>query len=137
MADLQVALTPLVFVSGMSLFLLVLTNRFQVLTARARDHAAEHHSAQIIRFRHRIYLMKTAIMLATGSVILSLIAVVLGIFAMIPLIRINILLVTLLGIASAVMFLLDVTMAANGTLEILDIKESETKEEGLADDRKH
>ena len=81
--------------------------------------------------------MKTAIMLATGSVILSLIAVVLGIFAMIPLIRINILLVTLLGIASAVMFLLDVTMAANGTLEILDIKESETKEEGLADDRKH
>lgn len=131
MADLQVALTPLVFVSGMSLFLLVLTNRFQVLTARARDHAVEHHSAQITRFRHRIYLMKTAIMLATGSVILSLIAVVLGIFALIPLIRINILVVTLLGIASAIMFLLDVTMAANGTLEILDLKEAETREEEI------
>lgn len=75
--------------------------------------------------------MKTAIMLATGSVILSLIAVVLGIFALIPLIRINILVVTLLGIASAIMFLLDVTMAANGTLEILDLKEAETREEEI------
>jgi len=75
--------------------------------------------------------MKTAIMLATGSVILSLIAVVLGIFALIPLIRINILVVTLLGIASAIMFLLDVTMAANGTLEILDLREAETREEEI------
>ena len=127
MADLQVALTPLVFVSGMSLFLLVLTNRFQVLTARARDHAAEHHSTQIPRFRHRIYVMKMAIMLATGSVILSLVAVVLGISAYLSLVRINILIVTLMAISSAVLFLVDVSQAANGTLEILDMKERDVE----------
>ena len=128
MADLQIALTPLVFVSGMSLFLLVLTNRFQVLTARARDHAVEHHSAQIPRFRHRIYLMKSAIMLATGSVILSLVAVVLGISAYLSLVRINMLIVTLMAIVSAVLFLIDVSQAANGTLEILDLREKEINE---------
>ncbi|NQV71675.1 DUF2721 domain-containing protein [bacterium] len=127
MADLQVALTPLVFVSGMSLFLLVLTNRFQVLTARARDHAAEQNSTQIPRFRHRIYVMKMAIMLATGSVILSLVAVVLGISAYLSLVRINILIVTLMAISSAVLFLVDVSQAANGTLEILDMKEREVE----------
>jgi len=127
MADLQIALTPLVFVSGMSLFLLVLTNRFQVLTARARDHAAEHHSTQIPRFRHRIQLMKKAIMLATGSVILSLVAVVLGISAYLSLVRVSMLIVTLMAIGSAVLFLIDVSKAANGTLEILDLKEKELK----------
>ena len=127
MADLQVALTPLVFVSGMSLFLLVLTNRFQVLTARARDHAGEPNSTQIPRFRHRIYVMKMAIMLATGSVILSLVAVVLGISAYLSLVRINILIVTLMAISSAVLFLVDVSQAANGTLEILDMKERDVE----------
>ena len=121
MTDFQTALTPLVFVSGMSLFLLVLTNRFQVLTTRARSHAKDHHSRQIQRFRVRIHLMRASIMSATVSVIfaLGLVALMLSFSVTMVLVSKVMLFVATMAVLSAILFLFDVSQAANGTLEIL------------------
>lgn len=121
MIDIQTALTPLVFVSGMSLFLLVLTNRFQVLTTRARSHVKEHHTRQVHRFRIRIRLMRASIMSATISVIfaLALVAVMLSFAITMENVARIMLIVASMAVISAVLFLVDVSKAAEGTLEIL------------------
>ncbi|MDA0874585.1 MAG: DUF2721 domain-containing protein [Bacteroidetes bacterium] len=111
-------LTPFVMVSGMSLFLLVLTNRFATLTARVREYLASKTIESPTNMLYRIEVLRVAIFLATISVICALVAVAtepLGPRLMTVLVYAS----TFAAIASTVAFLLDIVQAAKITKAML------------------
>lgn len=111
-------LTPFVMVSGMSLFLLVLTNRFATLTARVREYLAQKTIESKTAMLYRIQVLQVAIFLATISVICALVAVATEPFGP-PLKTILVYASTIAAIASTVAFLLDIVHAANVTKAML------------------
>lgn len=111
-------LTPFVMVSGMSLFLLVLTNRFATLTARVREYLATQQLGSDTHMIYRIEVLRAAIFLATFSVICALVAVATEPFSstlMVVLVYAS----TCAAIASTVAFLLDIARAAEVTKGLL------------------
>lgn len=118
-------LTPFVMVSGMSLFLLVLTNRFATLTARVRDYLASKTIESKSNMLYRIEVLRTAIFLATISVICALVAVATEPFGK-TLMTILVYASTVAAIGSTLAFLLDISQAANVTKAMLrDSRETE------------
>lgn len=111
-------LTPFVMVSGMSLFLLVLTNRFATLTARVREYLATEKLDDQTHVIYRIEILRAAIFLATFSVIVALASVATSPFNE----TVGAVLVygsTCLAIASTIAFLLDIARAAEVTKSLL------------------
>jgi len=111
-------LTPFVMVSGMSLFLLVLTNRFATLTARVRDYLASKTIGSDTHMIYRIEVLRAAIFLATFSVIVALISVATAPFNE-TIGAILVYISTCLAIASTVAFMLDIARAAEVTKGLL------------------
>lgn len=111
-------LTPFVMVSGMSLFLLVLTNRFATLTARVREYLATDKVDDETHMIYRIEILRAAIFLATSSVILALLSVAVEPFNT-TLTAVLVFTSTCLAIASTVAFLLDIARAAEVTKGLL------------------
>lgn len=111
-------LTPFVMVSGMSLFLLVLTNRFATLTARVREYLATRTIESETNMVYRIEVLRIAIFLATISIICALVAVATEPFSstlMVVLVYAS----TGAAIASTVAFMLDIARAAEVTKGLL------------------
>lgn len=111
-------LTPFVMVSGMSLFLLVLTNRFATLTARVRDYLASGKVDDETHMIYRIEILRAAIFLATFSVIFALVSVAVEPFSN-TLMAVLVYISTCLAIASTIAFLLDIARAAEVTKGLL------------------
>ncbi|MEQ9104458.1 MAG: DUF2721 domain-containing protein [Rhodothermales bacterium] len=153
METLEIAFTPLFFVSGMSLFLLVLTNRFTTLTTRALDivnsyaPGDEQSPRQLFIRRHpdrihklvtRIEILKASIFLAAISIAISLAASGLVLFLSTSArdLKELMLVVALSALASVVLFLLDILRAASNTRaelkEIADIYESANSRENVS-----
>lgn len=119
-------LTPFVMVSGMSLFLLVLTNRFATLTARVREYLASKTIDSPTHMLHRIEVLRVAIFLATISVICALVAVAtepLGPNLTTVLVYAS----TFAAIASTLAFLWDISQAAAITKTLLRSAMSDEK----------
>lgn len=111
-------LTPFVMVSGMSLFLLVLTNRFATLTARVREYLATANLDSETHMIYRIEILRAAIFLATFSVIVALASVATSPFNK-TFGAILVYVSTCMAIASTVAFLLDIARAAEVTKSLL------------------
>jgi len=105
-------------VSGMSLFLLVLTNRFATLTARVREYIASNQVGSDVHMVYRIEVLRAAIFLATASIILALISVATAPFN-VTMTAILVYLSTCLAIGSTIAFLLDISQAARITKAML------------------
>lgn len=132
MDTLEIALAPLVFVSGMSLFLLVLTNRFSTLTSRAQEYIsnfirggddvprqrfARRHPDRIEKLATRIEILKASIFLAAISIAISLVASGLVLIFSVSArdLKELMIVVTLSALASVVTFLIDIVHAASNT----------------------
>jgi hypothetical protein len=111
-------LTPFVMVSGMSLFLLVLTNRFATLTARVREYLASGKVYGETHIIYRIEILRATICLAATSVILALVSVATAPFSE-TLGAVLVYVSTCLAIASTVAFMLDIAPAAEVTKSLL------------------
>lgn len=111
-------LTPFVMVSGMSLFLLVLTNRFATLTARVREYLASQTIGSDTHMIYRIEVLRAAIFLATFSVIVALVSVATTPFSE-TIGAVLVYISTCLAIASTVAFMLDIARAAEVTKGLL------------------
>ncbi|PIQ60432.1 MAG: hypothetical protein COV99_11730 [Bacteroidetes bacterium CG12_big_fil_rev_8_21_14_0_65_60_17] len=132
METIEIALTPLVFVSGMSLFLLVLTNRFTTLTSRAQEFItnwvrdandargrrfARRHPERIEKLAARIDILKASIFFAATSIAVSLAASGLILFFSTSARELKelMLVVALSALTSVVLFLVDIMRAASNT----------------------
>lgn len=153
METLEIALTPLVFVSGMSLFLLVLTNRFTTLTSRAQEYItnfirggddaprqafARRHPDRIAKLVKRIEILKASIFLAAISIAISLAASGLVLFFSTSARELKemMLVVALSALLSVVLFLIDILHAASNTRadlkELADVYESANSAENVS-----
>ena len=102
----------------MSLFLLVLTNRFATLTARVREYLASGKVYDETHMIYRIEILRAAIFLATISVIVALVSVATAPFSE-TLGAVLVYVSTCLAIASTVAFMLDIARAAEVTKSLL------------------